>query len=262
METNGSYRNSHDLLHLVFGLYLFVHAKNFDAGWGECLLKDFFKRYASCSQEKGRDIFISQVAKRAQEKMLLDKALLCSSMATKFAPEKRTASIVNTLPAKPSFVLQYSSMTRTCTAIWLGSNKTVEVHPMITMTFGWKWGDIIGRDITALPCYTEYCSPDGIWYHAHPNYNNEGPWYNWGLVCFEQPNRAESTDLFPCRILFFYVTQEEGLSTGPRNIHVVVEASTYRSKLGNAKWRKDLLYDTRICSRWQLSKTKASWLPG
>ena len=133
---------------------------------------------------------------------------------------------------------------------------------MITMAFGWKWGDIIGSDFTALPCYTEYCSPDGIWYHAHPNYNNEGPWYDWGLVCFEQPNRAESTDLFLCRILFFYVTQEEGLSTGPRNIHVVVEASTYRNKLGNDKRRKDLLYDTGICSRWQLSKTKASWLPG
>jgi hypothetical protein len=86
-------------------LYLFVHAKNFDAGWGKCLLKDFFKRYASRSQERGRDIFISQVAKWAQEKMLLDKALLCSSMATNFAPEKRTASLVNTLPAKPSFVL-------------------------------------------------------------------------------------------------------------------------------------------------------------
>jgi hypothetical protein len=41
-----------------------------------------------------------------------------------------------------------------------------------------------------------------------------------------------------------------------------VEASTYRNKLGNDKWRKDLLYDTRICSRWQLSKMKASWLPG
>jgi hypothetical protein len=103
METNGSYRNS--LLHLVFGLYLFVHAKNFDAGQGKCLLKDFFKRYASCSQELGRDIFISQVAKWAQEKILLEKALLCSSMATNFAPEKRTASIVNTLPVKPSFVL-------------------------------------------------------------------------------------------------------------------------------------------------------------
>jgi hypothetical protein len=44
---------------------------------------------------------------------------------------------------------------------------------------------------------------------------------------------------------------------------VVVEASTYRNKLGNDKWRKDLLYDTGICSHWwQLSKTKASWLPG
>jgi hypothetical protein len=95
----------HDLLHLVFGLYLFVHTKNFDAGWGEHLLKDFSKRYASRSQERGRDISISQVVKRAQEKMLLDKALLCSSMATNFAPEKRTASIVNMLPAKPSFVL-------------------------------------------------------------------------------------------------------------------------------------------------------------
>jgi hypothetical protein len=72
-------------------LYLFVHAKNFDAGRGEHLLKDFFnKRYASRSQERGRDIFISQVAKRAQEKMLLDKALLCSSMATNFALEKHT----------------------------------------------------------------------------------------------------------------------------------------------------------------------------
>jgi hypothetical protein len=43
---------------------------------------------------------------------------------------------------------------------------------------------------------------------------------------------------------------------------VVVEASTYRNKLGNDKRRKDLLYDTRICSHWQLSKSKASWLPG
>jgi hypothetical protein len=106
METNGSYRNS-----MTYSIWfldctsLCVHAKNFDAGWGEHLLKDFFKRYASRSQERGRDIFISQVAKRAQEKILLDKALLCSSMATNFAPEKRTASIVNTLPAKPSFVL-------------------------------------------------------------------------------------------------------------------------------------------------------------
>jgi hypothetical protein len=142
--------------------YTSSYTKNFDARQGKRLLKDFFKRYVSCSQERGRDVFISQVAKWAQEIMLLDKALLCSSMATNFAPEKRTASIVNMLPAKPSFVLQYSSMTRTCTAIWLGSNKSVKVHPMITTTFGWKWRDIIGRDITALLCYTEYCSPDGI----------------------------------------------------------------------------------------------------
>jgi hypothetical protein len=43
---------------------------------------------------------------------------------------------------------------------------------------------------------------------------------------------------------------------------VVVEASTYRNKLRNDKWRKDLLYDTGICSHWQLSKSKASWLQG
>jgi hypothetical protein len=37
----------------------------------------------------------------------------------------------------------------------------------------------------------------------------------------------------------------------------LVEASTYRNKLGNDKRRKDLLYDTGICSHWHLSKLKA-----
>jgi hypothetical protein len=41
METSRSFRNFE--LHLVFGLYLFVHALNFDAGRGKQLLKDFFK---------------------------------------------------------------------------------------------------------------------------------------------------------------------------------------------------------------------------
>jgi hypothetical protein len=153
-------------------------------------------------------------------------------------------------------------MTRTCTAIWLGSNKSVEVHPMITTTFGWKWGDIIGRDITALPCYTEYCSPDGIQYCAHPNYNNEGSWYDWGLIHFEQPNRTESTDLFLCQILFFYVTEEEGLSTGPCNIHVVVGLVPTETSLGMTNGGRISCMTQEICSRWQLSKSKASWLPG
>lgn len=250
----------HELLHLPLGLYLFVHSQNFDASRGERLLKDFFKRFASRSQERGRDIFITQVAKRAQEKLILDRALLCSSKTSNFLPPTRKEGILSVLPKQPSFQLNYSHTTRCCVAKWLGNNKDVMVHPMITTLFGWKWKDIVGRSINTLSCYTEYCAPNGTRFRAHPNYNTDGSWYDWGLVRFEQENRSEATDLFPCRVLFFYRAQGQHLDKDLCGIHVVVESTTYRNKLGNDKKRKACLYDTRLCSRWQLSDSKPTWL--
>jgi hypothetical protein len=43
-------------------------------------------------------------------------------------------------------------------------------------------------------------------YHAHPNYQNDGPWQDWNVVSFGTddvglPNKV------PCRLLLFYQHQ-------------------------------------------------------
>jgi hypothetical protein len=53
----------HEMLHLVLALVEYCHATNFDAGWGERLLKDFFKELARNSQQRGQAIFTEQLAK-------------------------------------------------------------------------------------------------------------------------------------------------------------------------------------------------------
>jgi hypothetical protein len=64
----------HEQLHLAIALVFFRHAQNFDAGSGERLLKDFFKKLAQTCQQRGQDTFIHQVSCRHQTLMTLRKA--------------------------------------------------------------------------------------------------------------------------------------------------------------------------------------------
>ena len=52
---------------------------NWDAGCGEWLLKPFFKDTAVTCQQRNTDVFVTQIAARAQEKLVLAKALLSTS---------------------------------------------------------------------------------------------------------------------------------------------------------------------------------------
>jgi hypothetical protein len=63
------------VIHLLF----FHHAMNWDAGHGERLLKPFFKDTAITCQQWNTDVFVTQLAARAQEKLVLAKALLSTS---------------------------------------------------------------------------------------------------------------------------------------------------------------------------------------
>jgi hypothetical protein len=63
------------VIHLLF----FHHAMNWDAGSGKQLLKPFFKDTAVTCQQRNTDVFVTQLAARAQEKLLLANALLSTS---------------------------------------------------------------------------------------------------------------------------------------------------------------------------------------
>ena len=114
--------------------------------------------------------------------------------------------------------------------------------------------------MSTLDCYTEFLHKDGVTFWAHPNYRDEGPWYDWAMVRFEEGD-------FPCRILLFYEKMEDtsvstssedtdidGGSDNQSSIHVIVQAVTYRGEVllqADRTWRNKV-QESNLCTRWLL----------
>jgi hypothetical protein len=106
----------HDHLHLVIHLLFFHHVMNWDAGCGERLLKPFFKDTAVTCQQWNTDVFVTQLATRAQEKLVLAKALLSTSKKASYEAvigmrrdlhEEQTRPVSYNFPVKSGFTLSY-----------------------------------------------------------------------------------------------------------------------------------------------------------
>jgi len=75
-----------------------------------------------------------------------------------------------------------------------------------------------------IEIFTEY-KRNGVTYHAHPNYNSFGEWYDWAMVKFELENDNTNLqeeeegyygkNLFPAKILCFVHAKDE-------TIHAVI----------------------------------------
>ena len=253
----------HELLHVVLLLKYYLHCQNFDAGRGERLLKDFFKAPAVTSQQRGQGVFVRQVAKNMQEKMVMDKA----HEAVVGASEYRKRMALNALPsAAPddghptveggvAFKVRYHSTTRSCSFEWRLKNKTTQVHPVLLSHLGKKWDQTVGSTLVSeLECYTEIKLSDGQAFRAHPNYMSAGPWYDWALVRLNTV-RSNTTTVIPCRVVCFFrkpPSEDVGITSG---LMAIVQACSPHQRLGTLQERKDNHYHTHLCSRWELAKS-------
>jgi len=272
-EGNGwKLQKLHDILHLPIALVFFRHASQYDAGPGECLLKDFFKEVARRSQQRGDGVFIGQVARQMHEKMVLSKA-----SAVTHALERIPSNDVDTatsngnvsendmsFPEKPAYTLQYSPETAGCTFVWNHSNKATQVHPVVLSWFGKYWKNAVGKDMEELDCFTELISGRHR-FRAHPNYQNRGAWYDWALVQFDANN--DESYLIPSRLLLFYRCQKDDSSNDDSSdedssnegcIMALVQTCNYSETLGDEEERAERLFDTPLCSRWEISSQRGS----
>ena len=87
-------------------------------------------------------------------------------------------------------------------------------------------------------------------FRCHPNFRNEGPWYDWAIVRFAQEggatNQEDSTtqvpkDCVPCKILAFF---EDGTTN---EIKALVHGCRFRDRDG------DLNRDTCLIEFWNLA---------
>jgi hypothetical protein len=55
-----------------------------------------------------------------------------------------------------------------------------------------------------LPCFTKYAHKNSTKFCSHPNYHDEGPWYDWASVSFGEDG---ATEYVPCRLLVFFANR-------------------------------------------------------
>ena len=250
----------HEHLHLVIHLLHFHHAMSWDAGRGERLLKPFFKDTAVTCQQRSTDVFITQLAARAQEKLVLSKALLSTSKRASHETiletrarfqQEQTRQATYKFPVKSGYSLTLHDSAATCEFRWDGTNAMVQIHPVILSWMAQNWHDEVvpvGHG-AVLRCHTEckYEGPgDERLYRAHPNYQGNGEWYDWVMVKFGDGH-------FPSRILAFYqkCDPETDVETGEitsSGIHAIIHSCEYRK--GTSSERVANYHETRLCDRW------------
>jgi hypothetical protein len=143
------------------------------------------------------------------------------------------------------------------------SNKrTQQVHPAVLSWLGKNWKKVVSSDNSCLtlPCFTEYAHKNSTKFRSHPNYHDEGPWYDWAAVSFGEDRATENV---PCRLLLFYCQQatDNDLSTSNSSqstndecgIRALVQ--TWGQALGTPEEPKDKMYDTNLLSRHALAAT-------
>jgi hypothetical protein len=262
----------HEHLHLVIFLLYFHHAMNWDAGRGERLLKPFFKDTAVTCQQRNTNVFVTQLAARAQEKLVLAKALMSISKKASYdaivagrkeLQEEQTREVSYAFPVNTGFTLTFHDASVKCDFEWEGSNKLVQVHPLILWWMSKHWNDevVAAGQPTILHCKTE-CRKRGPGYErlcrAHPDYQQNGERYDWAMVSFG------TYGYFPSKILLFYqkhdpvVEDEAAGSVASSGIHAIIHTCEHRDDTSAERVLK--LHETRLCGRWVAeSIPKPNW---
>jgi hypothetical protein len=154
--------------------------------------------------------------------------------------------------------------TKGCTFEMHSSNKGTQVHPAVLSWLGKNWKKVVPSNNSCLTvdCFTEYIHKNGTKFRSHPNYHNEGPWYDWASVTFGEDGATENV---PCRLLLFYHQKgenndlsdsEASQSTNDEcGIRALVQTCSYRQALGTPEERNEKMYDTALLSRHALAAT-------
>lgn len=215
----------HDILHLALDIERFGPACNFDAGPGESGLKIWAKLPAMTSQKRGYNTFLLQVASRVHEHQCISTALrshgvkgnVDAALDRAIADlenagvgetcEDRTARLGGTTyrvyGRNPNAGANSDPLPVSEKVSKDKRNKgSFHVHPSIENFLRWqpiqnpsvlaKSGNGSKGPYWELKTECSMVPEDSnrrILLRCHPNFQNEGPWYDWVLVNF-------STDLF------------------------------------------------------------------
>jgi hypothetical protein len=212
---------------------------------------------------RSQEVYIGQMADRISEAGSIRKALMVRDSAMmKLKPTGHTGAArpnVNDM-GEPRFCIN-SQTTLDNDFIWLGSIPT-DVHPLVINWFHENWeylttddnsvsdsddSDLTNpsRNVQQIDCWTEFVT-NGIRYTCHPNYQSDGPIYDFAKVAFQFINTDQEA-VYPGRILCFF--------RHPRTHQILVLVNLCANRTGKEEDRKRKKHSMKLCERRELEST-------
>jgi len=294
----------HDLLHLARDMARFGSPQNFDAGPGESSLRFWAKKPSLTAQKRGYTVFLRQVAARLYELQVMAAArramgitgLLDGQVPDLPSPGRGVSgedsngtggSVVvgnneTATTGSPPPVFCGSSFcidrreSGVIRARWSGSAKKrrghLDVHPLVLRYFSEGPEDMEDEEagpLDKLLGYTELLihswpeSPLRI--RAHPNYHNEGPWFDWVIIRYDP---SLNRDFQPCSMPGSADDDLYGPSYKPYEVPAKVLCFLAHKDTGEMQalvhacdFRRDNAQDSILTEVWELEykRTKDQW---
>lgn len=202
----------HDLLHLAVDIERFGPPSNFDCGPNESSLRYWAKLPALTSQTRGYNTFAKQVAMRIYEFQCFAKALRLNGLRGRRSRKKENMNTgEETAAAAQDGPILGGSRYRVYTNTNIPSEQITSskpqgsfaVSPVIENFLRWQnkaehdilplSEDTRGTNFWELRTEVSFIPKEGdrrITLRCHPNYKNEGPWYDWAIVHFQPGNEV------------------------------------------------------------------------
>jgi hypothetical protein len=253
----------HDALHAFRDFEEFGLAQNYDCGTNESGLKSWAKDLSATAQMRGAPSFISQLSDRQHEAECIADALSANGYSRFAVPRSPEQVLRDNYAARDrkldkcmgTRVKIYSR--RSLPPKWLGDEKRrkghLDVHPSVHRSFQKmilmqrehmedaknpapdsyvepQMDLLNGRLEPFWCCYSEcsvYLPDEGKrrTLRAHPNYHNEGSYYDWVYAHFHGESSERSR--FPSKIVTFV---KDKVGTDQEAIYALVQSCTEEDK--------------------------------
>lgn len=242
----------HDLLHLVCDTSEYGNADNFDASHGERGLREWAKGAAATCQKRSK-VFGGQIASRIHESAILRKARNVVSVT--FIDDNKQVeptTLQHTLRGNPCYKIVHDG--KFAKVIWMSKTDcSYLLHPLIVDWFSKNWLQACGHDCNngEILCWSEYYHVNPIGnnsngstlLHAHPNYHQCGPKYDYATVKYESDNSRTTWDI-PSKVLCFFKCNNVPVA--------LVFPCDLQSKQGNPTRRRSKMFSTKLVEKYTL----------
>jgi hypothetical protein len=198
-----------ELVHFLDDVLDFGPASGFSTETGERGLKKWAKAPAKTAQKRSDEVFSRQVCMRIHESVLINCIADANPLDNDIMEEEEEGAANTEVRLRcANFVVELHQTAIVTRVLSSGKNHGIQIDfPEVIVA--WFAKHFLDPDTPRrIQLYTEIVLPGvsgqpGTLLRAHPNYQSDGPWYDFALASYDEENRNDPTT-YPCKMSCFF----------------------------------------------------------